>query len=87
MKDCYKYENQSKFFWFDSNESPTSEWITNAYTSFQVEVFKNPTFTAEVKLSSPEVTNGIINNIREVANNDPNTQWYEKAYKSNFSIE
>lgn len=65
----------------------TSEWITNAYTSFQVEVFKNPTFTAEVKLSSPEVTNGIINNIREVANNDPNTQWYEKAYKSNFSIE
>jgi hypothetical protein len=65
----------------------TSEWITNAYTSFQVEVFKNQTFTAEVKLSSPEVTNGIINNIREVANNDPNTQWYEKAYKSNFSIE
>jgi len=64
-----------------------SEWISNGYTNFQVEVFKNPTFTAEVKLSSPDVTNGLINNIREVANNDPETQWYEKTYKSNFNIE
>ena len=64
-----------------------SEWISNGYTNFQVEVFKNPTFTAEVKLSSPEVTNGMITNIREVANNDPETQWYEKTYKSNFNIE
>jgi len=38
----------------------TDTWISNAYTSFQVEIFKNPTFTAEVKLSSPEVKDGIL---------------------------
>lgn len=62
-------------------------WISNSYTSFQVEIFKNPTFTAEVKLSSPEVKNGIITNVRESLNNDPNTRWYENTYKSNFNIE
>ena len=29
--------------------------IENAYTNFQVEVFKNPTFTAEVKLKSSDI--------------------------------
>ncbi|NRH21094.1 hypothetical protein HOO68_03555 [Candidatus Gracilibacteria bacterium] len=62
-------------------------WISNSYANFQVEIFKNPTFTAEVKLSSPEVTNGILSNIRKAENNDPNTNWYENTYKSNFNIE
>lgn len=29
--------------------------IENGYTNFQVEVFKNPTFTAEVKLKSSDI--------------------------------
>ncbi|MBX9809011.1 hypothetical protein K2X92_01310, partial [Candidatus Gracilibacteria bacterium] len=62
-------------------------WISNAYTSFQVEIFKNPTFTAEVKLSSPEVKDGIITNIRESANNDPETIWYDTKYSAQFNIE
>ncbi len=64
-----------------------NNYISNAYTSFQVEIFSNPTFTAEVQLSSPEVTSGVINNIREVANTDTANPWYKKAYKSNFTIE
>jgi len=52
-----------------------------------VEIFKNPTFTAEVKLSSPEVVDGTLNNLRKTDNNDPNTSWYENTYKSNFNIE
>ncbi len=64
-----------------------NNYISNAYTSFQVEIFSNPTFTAEVQLSSPEVTSGVINNIREVANTDTANPWYDKAYKSNFTIE
>lgn len=64
-----------------------NNWISNSYTSFQVEIFKNPTFTAEVKLSSPEVNNGIIGSIRKTPNQDPNYDWYENTYKSNFNIE
>jgi hypothetical protein len=62
-------------------------YITNGYTNFQVEIFKNPTFTATVELSSPQVNNGIIENIREVDNTDTSNPWYEKAYKSNITIE
>lgn len=62
-------------------------YITNGYTTFQVEIFKNPTFTALVQLSSPQVKNGIIENIREVTNTDAANPWYEKAYKSNITIE
>lgn len=32
-----------------------SEFIENAWGNFQVEVFKNPTFTATVSLKSPDV--------------------------------
>ena len=65
----------------------TDTWISNAYTSFQVEIFKNPTFTAEVKLSSPEVKDGILSNIRESNNNDAATYWYDKKYTGEFKIE
>jgi MG2 domain/Bacterial Alpha-2-macroglobulin MG10 domain/Alpha-2-macroglobulin family/A-macroglobulin TED domain/Alpha-2-macroglobulin bait region domain len=62
-------------------------YLTNGYTTFQVEIFKNPTFTALVQLSSPQVTSGIINNIREVPNTDTSHPWYDKSYKSNITIE
>ena len=62
-------------------------YVTNGYTNFQVEIFTNPTFTAEVQLSSPQVTSGVINNIREVANIDTAHPWYDKSYQSNFTIE
>ncbi len=62
-------------------------WISNAYTTFQVEIFKNPTFTAEVKLSSPEVTDGILSNVREVTNDSVDQKWYQYAYQSEFNIE
>ncbi len=62
-------------------------YITNGYANFQVEIFKNPTFTAEVQLSSPQVKNGIIQNIREVDNTDTSNPWYDKSYKSNITIE
>jgi uncharacterized protein YfaS (alpha-2-macroglobulin family) len=58
----------------------TDTWISGAYTNFQVEIFKNPTFTAEVKLSSPEVKDGIITTIRESTNMEYATNWYGKKY-------
>jgi uncharacterized protein YfaS (alpha-2-macroglobulin family) len=36
-----------------SNNS--TEYVENGYTNFQVEIFKNPTFTATVELKSPEL--------------------------------
>ena len=67
--------------------STTNWWITGGYTNFQVEIFKNPTFTASVDLSSPEVTDGIIRNIRESANTDPNTAWYQNKFTGKFSLD
>jgi uncharacterized protein YfaS (alpha-2-macroglobulin family) len=64
-----------------------NNWISGGYTSFQVEIFSNPTFTASVTLSSPQVTKDMITGVREVKNNDQNNPWYEKAYKSEFSID
>jgi hypothetical protein len=65
----------------------TDTWISNWYTNFQVEIFKNPTFTAEVKLSSPEVKDGIITTIRESTNTDTDTYWYNNTYTGEFNIE
>ncbi|MBC7503547.1 hypothetical protein H7169_01120 [Candidatus Gracilibacteria bacterium] len=62
-------------------------YIGNGYANFQVEIFSNPTFTATVQLSSHQVTNGVINNIREITNTDTSTPWYDKSYKSNITIE
>ncbi len=64
-----------------------NNYITNAYTNFQVEIFKNPTFTAEVTLSSPQVTNWVINNVRKVDNDDTSNPWYDTSYKSNLTIQ
>jgi uncharacterized protein YfaS (alpha-2-macroglobulin family) len=64
-----------------------NNWISGGYTTFQVEIFSNPTFTASVSLSSPQVSKDILTGVREVKNNDPNNPWYEKAYKSEFSID
>jgi len=38
----------------------TSEYIENGMTTFQVEVFKNPTFTATIDLKSPDIEDGIL---------------------------
>lgn len=62
-------------------------FIENGYTNFQVEIFKNPTFTAEVKLSSPEIENETLKYTTKEENKDPNTPWYEYAYTASMHIE
>jgi len=62
-------------------------YIDNSYTQFQVEVFKNPTFTADVSLQSPDVDKGVIRNLRKNPNTDPNMPWYSSVYEGNFSLE
>jgi uncharacterized protein YfaS (alpha-2-macroglobulin family) len=62
-------------------------YIENAYTNFQVEIFKNPTFTAEVKLQSPDIENDVLRNIREKQNTDPNMPWYSSVYQWTFALE
>jgi hypothetical protein len=62
-------------------------WVSGGYTNFQLEIFQNPTFTATVKLSSPEVVNNRVTNTKELANTDINTYWYDKRYSSVFSLE
>ncbi len=64
-----------------------SEYIENGWGNFQVEVFKNPTFTATVTLKSPDVEGEIIRNLRKVENTDPYTPWYKDVYTGNFSID
>ncbi len=61
--------------------------ISNSWSNFQVEVFKNPTFTAEVSLRSPDIEWDILLNLRETNNNDTSSPWYTKAYESTFSLE
>ncbi len=65
----------------------TSEYIENAWTNFQVEVFKNPTFTATVELKSPDLENNAIKNLRKVSNTDPYSPWYNEVYTGDFTIE
>jgi uncharacterized protein YfaS (alpha-2-macroglobulin family) len=62
-------------------------YIENSYTNFQVEIFKNPTFTAEVKLQSPDIENDVLRNIREKQNTDPNMPWYSSIYQWTFALE
>lgn len=62
-------------------------YVRNGMTNFQVEVFKNPTFTANVSLRSPDVEENILTNLREKPNTDPNNPWYEHVYTSTFSLE
>jgi alpha-2-macroglobulin len=65
----------------------TTEYIENAYTSFQVEVFRNPTFTASVELRSQSLEWDHIKNLRKTANTDPYTPWYKDAYTGDLTIE
>jgi uncharacterized protein YfaS (alpha-2-macroglobulin family) len=61
--------------------------IANSWSSFQVEVFKNPTFTAEVSLRSPDIEWDILLNLRENTNTDSSSPWYTQVYESTFSLE
>ena len=61
--------------------------MSNSWTNFQVEVFKNPTFTADVTLRSPDIEDGTIMNLRELPNTDTSYPWYENKFESTFSLE
>ena len=63
------------------------EHIENGWSNFQVEVFKNPTFTASVDLKSPDLENDVIKDLRKTSNTDPYNPWYSDIYKGNFTIE
>ena len=58
----------------------SAEYIEYGYTNFQVEVFKNPTFTASVELKSPDLENGMIRDLRKIPNTDPYSPWYTDVY-------
>jgi uncharacterized protein YfaS (alpha-2-macroglobulin family) len=62
-------------------------YIAGGYTNFQVEVFKNPTFTADVSLASPDVDSGVLTNLRKIENTDPSNPWYTSVYQSKFALE
>jgi uncharacterized protein YfaS (alpha-2-macroglobulin family) len=61
--------------------------MSNSWTNFQVEVFKNPTFTADVTLRSPDIEDGTLMNLRELPNTDTAYPWYENKFESTFSLE
>jgi alpha-2-macroglobulin len=65
----------------------SAESIQNGYSNFQVEVFKNPTFTATVELKSPDLENDMIKDLRKTNNTDPYNPWYNDVYNGNFTIE
>lgn len=61
--------------------------IENWYTNFQVEVFKNPTFTANVKLQSQDIQNDLLMTLRKKENTDPNYPWYKDVYSTTFNVD
>ena len=63
------------------------EYIDNGWSNFQVEVFKNPTFTASIDLKSSDLENETIKDLRKTSNTDPYNPWYSDVYKWNFTIE
>lgn len=62
-------------------------YVSNGYTSFQVEVFKNPTFTAKVELKSPDIEDGYVTTLRKKVNTNPDTPWYTDVYNSVIALE
>ena len=58
----------------------SAEYVQNGYSNFQVEVFKNPTFTATVELKSPDLEKDTLRDLRKVPNTDPYTPWYNDIY-------
>jgi uncharacterized protein YfaS (alpha-2-macroglobulin family) len=65
----------------------SSEYIGSGWSNFQVEVFKNPTFTATVELKSPDIENSMIKDLRKTTNTDPYNPWYNDVYTGKFTIE
>jgi hypothetical protein len=61
--------------------------MSNGSTSFQVEIFKNPTFTTDVVLKSPDIEDGKLTNLKKSANRDPAMPWYPSVYSSTFALE
>ncbi len=57
-----------------------SEYVENGWTNFQVEVFKNPTFTASVTLKSPDLEGESVRNLRKESNTDPYSPWISDVY-------
>lgn len=64
-----------------------TEYVQNGWANFQVEVFKNPTFTASVELRSPDIENGNVKNLRKKENTDQNNPWYSDVYEGKFALE
>ena len=64
-----------------------TEYVQNGWTNFQVEVFKNPTFSATVTLKSPDLEDGMVKNLRKKENTDQNNPWYESVYEGKFTLE
>ncbi len=64
-----------------------SQIVENGYASFQVEVFKNPTFTADVKLQSPDIENNLLLTLRKKQNTDANYPWYDDVYSTTFNLD
>jgi alpha-2-macroglobulin len=65
----------------------STDFIENAYANFQVEVFKNPTFTASVELKSDDISDGAIKDLRKIKNTDPYSPWYTDVYSGNMVIQ
>lgn len=70
-----------------SSQKYPNIYIDNSRTSFQVEIFKNPTFTANIKLSSPQIRNDTVINIRKSRNVNARYMWYDSVYTSQFTLE
>lgn len=85
-------DKESMLWAYNVNITPFSEteqyeYISNGYTSFQVEIFKNPTFTANVVLKSPDIDADVVSNLRKKVNADPANPWYSDVYTSVIALE
>lgn len=67
--------------------SDSTEYIENSNTYFQVEIFKNPTFTPKVTLKSNDLENDTIKVLKKAENTDPNFPWYSDVYTGDFGID
>jgi uncharacterized protein YfaS (alpha-2-macroglobulin family) len=74
---------------YNMSISPTNstDYIENSWGNFQVEVFKNPTFTATVELKSDDIQDGSVKNLRKIHNTDPYSPWYDDVYTGDMTIQ
>lgn len=84
----YELPKEAALWMYSVNLTTTDalDYIENAWTNFQVEVFKNPTFTATVELKSDDLEDGAVKNLMKIPNKDPYSPWYESVYTGNFTI-